>query len=540
MYRLTGALALAVLSFSASTQAANTLASNSIHAVVAPSYVVRAQGFTTGSDTDGYDLDSVELFLGLVPASELSHALVTLHADDAGMPGDLVARFANPEPLAVGLNTFQAPADTLLEADTTYYLAVNLEADAAIVFGLGVTAGIGDPSASDWSVDDMSWTLRRDGSWGLDVTSVLQFSLAGAPHTPAPTPSVGIVDIADTPSPAPAPAPVANVGPAEAIVSGVGEVQEPVSSVEPPLLIVSNAEQPPSAWSRSVIGQGFTTGSAARSHMLGSVELYLDRPPATAPTLPLVTLHADEAREPGEMLARLRNPDSFTAGANRFRAPFAAVLDGNKTYHVVVNLAADAPQAFSLVTSGKSDVPTGDPEWKVQTGSWLLNDNWLWRANDNHALRFALYEPGENDPAVSSNTPPPESSTPPETGTTTQSQPPSPTPDTSDDDDDTPPPPIRTGKLAPWVAAAGLALGGLSGGSDTPRDQPTSEPPPPPPPSPPSTDATLSGLRVTQTDGTAIALAPSMFSSTVTSYSASVANSVATVKILPTTNHANA
>ena len=55
-----------------------------------------------------------------------------------------------------------------------------------------------------------------------------------------------------------------------------------------------------------------------------------------------------------------------------------------------------------------------------------------------------------------------------------------------------------------------------------------------------STDATLTDLRVTETDGTAIALTPSMFSPTVTSYSASVAYSVATVRILPTTSDADA
>ena len=55
-----------------------------------------------------------------------------------------------------------------------------------------------------------------------------------------------------------------------------------------------------------------------------------------------------------------------------------------------------------------------------------------------------------------------------------------------------------------------------------------------------SSDAKLGNLRVTETDGTAITLSPSTFSSTVTSYSASVANSVATVKILPTTSDANA
>ena len=55
-----------------------------------------------------------------------------------------------------------------------------------------------------------------------------------------------------------------------------------------------------------------------------------------------------------------------------------------------------------------------------------------------------------------------------------------------------------------------------------------------------STDATLTDLRVTETDGTAIALTPSMFSPTETSYSASVAYSVATVRILPTTSDADA
>ena len=377
LYRLAGALALAVLTFSVSTHAAyTTLTSNSGHAVVAPSYLARAQGFTTGSDIDGYELESVELFLGLVPSSELAYELVTLHADDAGMPGDLVARFANPESLAVGWNTFHAPADTLLEADTTYYLAVNLEADAGIVFGLGVTAGTGDQSASDWSVEDMSWTLRDGARWGVDVTSVLQFSLAGAPHTRAPAPAVRSVDVA-APSGAAVPdanvgvaaAPDANVGPASATVSRVGLVQEAVSGIEPPRLFVSNAEQPQSAWSRSIMGQGFTTGSAARGYRLGSIELYLESPPADVYTMPMVTLHADESGEPGELLARFTNPDNFTVGANTFRAPFAALLDPNSTYHVVVNLAADEPQAFNLVTSGKADVPLGEPEWRVQTGS---------------------------------------------------------------------------------------------------------------------------------------------------------------------------
>ena len=279
LYRLAGALALAILTFSASTHAAyTTLTSNSGHAVVAPSYLARAQAFTTGLDIDGYELESVDLFLGLVPSTKLAYELVTLHADDAGMPGELVARFANPENLGVGWNTFYAPDGTLLEADSTYYLAVNLEADAGIVFGLGVTAGVGESSATDWSVEDMSWTLRDDGRWGVDVTSVLQFSLAGAAHTPAPAPAAApdaIVASAVAPvaNAGPATAPGARVGTASATVSRVGLVQEALSGIEPPRLFVSNAEHPQSAWSRSIMGQGFITGSAAGGYRLGSIEL---------------------------------------------------------------------------------------------------------------------------------------------------------------------------------------------------------------------------------------------------------------------------
>ena len=397
LYRLAGALALAVPSFSASTQAADRLASNSGHAVIAPSYVARAQGFTTGSEIGGYGLESAELFLGLVPSSELSYEFVTLHADDAGMPGDLVTGFANPENLAVGWNTFQAPAGTVLAADTTYYVIVNLQADAGLVFGLGVTAGIGEPLASDWSVEDMSWSLRDDGHWGADRTSVLQFSLTGAPHGSDPPPSARSADAAATGRAADSDE---YAGAVVATVANVGPIQVPVSGAGPPRMHVSNSGQPPSAWSRSVMGQGFTTGTASQGYKLGSIELYLESPPPDGLTMPLVTLHADEAGSPGELLARFMNPASYTARANRFWAPFGIVLDPNRTYHVVANLGTDAPQAFSLVTSGKSDVPTGDPEWGVQTGSWLLGSDWMWRANENHGLRFALYEPGENDPSV--------------------------------------------------------------------------------------------------------------------------------------------
>ena len=480
-----GALALATFSFTASAQNTTTLATNAGYAVADPSGEARAQGFTTGSHPYGYDLESVVLSLRLVPPSVPAHALVVLHADDAGMPGDVVARFTNPESLTVGSNRFRAPFGTWLEPDSTYYLAVNLEENVGTVFGLGTTAGIRDPSASDWTIDDSSWTYRDARGWGIDVASVLRFALTGRPHTlaltplvqtePAPTaaPAVEAEAVADASSAAvvaaedvePAPAeesvsvaavlgatdaPAENVEPtamavtavtadlaeaadmaemaataetaatvetaataetvataetAEADDSEPGLTLEVYTGPEPSLLLVANTGQPPAALSSSILGQGFTTGRDTRGYTLGGVDLYMENATADALSRALLTLHADADGEPGQLLARFANPDSVTPGANRFRAPEGAVLDPNTTYFLVVNMVADARQAFALITTGKADVPMGNREWLAHTGSWSLTDNWLWEANADHALRFALFKPREDAPALPTSGP---------------------------------------------------------------------------------------------------------------------------------------
>ena len=406
----------------------------------------------------------------------------------------------------------------------------------------------------------------------------------------------------------------------EGSASSVGQVRQVASRVRQPRLLVSNTEEPGAAWSRSVQAQGFTTGPSARDNTLGSVELYLESPSAAALAAPLVAIHANEAGEPGERLVSFRNPESFAAGANVFRTPFAVGLDANTVYFLVLNQEADRPHAFSMVFSGKFESSTGDPGWTAHGGSSTLMDDGRWRPNDGHALRFALYAPGADAPPAPSGTPeavadaaasqpsgtpepstdvsasepsgtpevvadvspPPASS--PSPSETVRSDPPPPLPTTpgtsnDDDDDDTPPalapassqrrgetvstapppaPPTRprtsndddvvpaplagrTGKLILGTVLAGVALSGLSGDDASPPAPLSVEPPPPPPPPPPplSDDATLSALAVAYTSGTAVGLTP-MFSPAMTSYSAMVANSAATVTILPMTNHANA
>ena len=346
----------------------------------------------------------------------------------------------------------------------------------------------------------------------------------------------------------------------------------PETTVEAPQVFLSNAGESSAGWTESVLAQGFITGRAAGGYRLGSVELFLERPPAAVAPRPVVSLHADEMGEPGERIAVLTNPESYAAGANRFEAPLPVALNARKAYHLLVNLGADPPLAFGLVFPGKADVPSGDAQWVAQTGSRTLLDNWEWRFNDGFALRFTLHEAGENVPpppprlsqvlaASPAAAPSGESEDAAGTPAQAESSPRdevfgsapapivaqnTPQPQSLDDDDDEAAAPVprrrggRTGAIV-GAALAGVALIAGSDGDDSPPvEQPSQTTPPDPPPPPPlSDDATLSALAVSDAESTAVALTP-MFSSAVTSYAASVGHSMATVSILPMTSHADA
>ena len=80
-----------------------------------------AQGFSTGDNSGGYSLSSIEVrFQGGAPNSALVVQLAT------GLPSStsVVATLSNPATLTNGINTFNAPANTSLDANTTYFVIV--------------------------------------------------------------------------------------------------------------------------------------------------------------------------------------------------------------------------------------------------------------------------------------------------------------------------------------------------------------------------------------------------------------------------------
>ena len=117
-----------------------------------------AQGFVTGSTSGGYELASVDARFTNVSGS--ATLTVTLHKDDP--TNTAIATFTNPTSLSSGTLTFTAPANTTLDANTTYYVLFNGS-------GLNLRSTTSDNEDSGgsagWSIEDVRY-LRNDTTTG--------------------------------------------------------------------------------------------------------------------------------------------------------------------------------------------------------------------------------------------------------------------------------------------------------------------------------------------------------------------------------------
>ena len=128
-----------------------------------------AQGFTTGAHPAGYVLDSVGVDFANTPAG-VSVKIAT------GLPSatNVVATLTNPTSLGSGALTFTAPADTVLEANTTYWVVVEATSGLISVTNSGAEDAGG---ANGWSIGNSRRT-RSGTSWGSS-SSPLKISVHG-------------------------------------------------------------------------------------------------------------------------------------------------------------------------------------------------------------------------------------------------------------------------------------------------------------------------------------------------------------------------
>ena len=141
----------------------------------------QAQGFTTGSNAPGYRLDSIELHVGTVPNTPSDVTVELWSANSDSKPDASVATLTHSTGTwATGANTFNAPADTELDANTLYFVHVSYSGERADLT-LGETGFTAHDSgeAAGWSVGELY--QRNQGSWSTHLTTMrLRFKINGA------------------------------------------------------------------------------------------------------------------------------------------------------------------------------------------------------------------------------------------------------------------------------------------------------------------------------------------------------------------------
>ena len=171
------------------------------------------QGFATGSNAGGYNLDSVGIFV--TTAHLETGETFTVHiytADNNGAIDTLVHTLTSPASYTDGnVNLFDAPANATLDADTDYLIVYQATGDQGSDFILSQTASDSEDSgsATGWSIEDAARfddSLLSDGrSFQISVSGseIASTAATGAPDiTGAPqvgmTLTAGKGDIADT------------------------------------------------------------------------------------------------------------------------------------------------------------------------------------------------------------------------------------------------------------------------------------------------------------------------------------------------------
>ncbi|MCY4210454.1 MAG: hypothetical protein OXE97_05315, partial [Gammaproteobacteria bacterium] len=115
----------------------------------------RAIKFTTGSNSAGYTVSSVSLEIN--DFRNDGQSLTVKIQADGDTPGAVVANLASPSTLvARSNNTFTAPADTMLAANTTYFLAMYVSTLASGSAGFQVTNSDEQTGETGWSIADTS------------------------------------------------------------------------------------------------------------------------------------------------------------------------------------------------------------------------------------------------------------------------------------------------------------------------------------------------------------------------------------------------
>ena len=169
-----------------------------------PGFTVVAQGFTTGSNTGGYTLTSIQAVLSgsSGATADFTNLKVELWSNSSGDAGTKIADLTKPASYSAGTMTFTAPASTTLAASTTYHVVfyVNPRSSSPGFLILHTTASDAEDSggADGWSIANgvrkISNAQTVSGTWTGGSNSLrMRVNGAAAQQTTAPSAPTNLV-----------------------------------------------------------------------------------------------------------------------------------------------------------------------------------------------------------------------------------------------------------------------------------------------------------------------------------------------------------
>ena len=141
-----------------------------------------AASFTNGNDAV-HTLHGVQIEVTVIPPLQVLGAIrASIYSDGGGEPGVALYELglrANPQ---VGVLTFDAPADTTLAANTTFWLVIDIaHSPTEDFFRTAVTSGTGQDACAirNWSIGDVAYFREGPGAAWSPNADLLKMAILG-------------------------------------------------------------------------------------------------------------------------------------------------------------------------------------------------------------------------------------------------------------------------------------------------------------------------------------------------------------------------
>lgn len=276
--------------------------------------------FTTGSHAHGYTLTSIDIEGSLSAGSSLPTFTATIRKGSGASVGASLGTLSKSA-FSSGTNTFSSSAGIELEADTSYFLVLDLSVRGDRSPEFVVTASTAEDSggAAGWSIGDKLTRRPRAGTtWLLAAGSSL----------------------------------------VEMAVKGY-------ENAAPPL--VSNTGQTPKATldEDEDYRFRFTTGANASGYTLSSLDIKFS---VTSGTQPSYTVKLQDTSDTD--LATLTNPTTLTDGINQFTLATAQTLAANTTYQILYDQSGTSSNVKVSRTQSNDEDSGGAAGWSIRDQGW--------------------------------------------------------------------------------------------------------------------------------------------------------------------------